>query len=154
MFEDEDIDFVSEEHEEQPPDRREREAVQELRAFFESHREDVFFSRQLEVRYEDDYFHWVTNRALRELRDKGVVLGESRSLTAGGSVNLLWDRRYRFYRRSATRLVKLVEEYADPNVGGAVGLHGELMVLEGFAKCEFVMRGRNTQELDGRVQRV
>jgi hypothetical protein len=47
--------------------------------------------------------------------------------------------------------VDLVEEYADPNIGGAVGLHGESMVLEGFARCEFVMRGRNTREFGGRV---
>jgi hypothetical protein len=44
----------------------------------------------------------------------------------------------------------LVEEYADPNIGGVVGLHGEFMVLEGFARCEFVMRGRNTREFGGR----
>ncbi len=36
-------------------------------------------------------------------------------------------------------------EYADPNIGAALGLHGESMVLEGFARSEFVMRGRNTQ---------
>jgi hypothetical protein len=43
-----------------------------------------------------------------------------------------------------------VEEYADPNIGGAVGLHGEMMVLEGFARSEFVMRGRNTREFSGK----
>jgi hypothetical protein len=43
-----------------------------------------------------------------------------------------------------------VEEYADPNIGGAVGLHGEFMVLEGFARCEFVMCGRNTRDFEGK----
>jgi hypothetical protein len=98
------------------------------------------------VQREDDYFHWVTNRALRELRGQGFLLGETRELRTGGSINLLWHRGYRFYRRSATRLVSLVEQYADPNIGGAIGLHGEFMVLEGFARSGFVMRGRNTSE--------
>ena len=48
-------------------------------------------------------------------------------------------------------MVKLVEEYADPNVGGAIGLHGEALVLEGFARNQFVMRGRNTREFEGRA---
>ena len=121
-----------------------------LRAFFVEHREEVFFSRQLEIQHEQDYFHWVTNRALRELRDEGFILGETRPLRTGGSINLLWHRGYRFYRRRAARLVSLVEEYADPNIGGVVGLHGEFMVLEGFARCEFVMRGRNTREFGGK----
>lgn len=44
----------------------------------------------------------------------------------------------------------MVEEYANPNIGGAVGLHGEFMVLEGFARFQFVMHGRNTREYSGR----
>ncbi len=144
-------DFADEPEEERPPDSREVEAKETLRSFFEARREEVFFSRQLEVQHEDEYFHWVTNRALRKLRDEGVVLGESRPLTSGGTINLVWNRGYRFYRRSATRVVKLIEEYADPNIGGAIGLHGEFMVLEGFARSQFVMRGRNTRELGGRA---
>lgn len=122
-----------------------------MRDFFDSHREHVFFSRQVEVQHEDDYFHWITNRALRELRDSGVIMGETRPLSTGSSINLLWHRGYRFYRRSASRLVALVEEYADPNIGGVVGLHGEFMVLEGFARSEFVMRGRSTREFAGKT---
>lgn len=111
----------------------------------------MFFSRQIEVRHEDVYFHWITNRALRELRDTGVIHGETRPLSSGGSINLLWHRSYRFYRRSAARLLALVEEYADPNIGGVVGLHGEFMVLEGFARSEFVMRGRSTRGFAGKT---
>lgn len=51
-------------------DSREKEASAVLRAYFGEHRERVFFSRQLEVQHEQDYFHWVTNRALRDLRDE------------------------------------------------------------------------------------
>jgi predicted RecB family endonuclease len=46
--------------------------------------------------------------------------------------------------------VKLVEAYADPNIAGAVGLHGEAMVLEAYARHQFVMRGRNTSAYSGK----
>ena len=50
-----------------PPDEREVEARDELREFFQNKREAVFFSRQLEVLNEDKFFHWITNRAIRDL---------------------------------------------------------------------------------------
>lgn len=138
------------EPEDRGPDPQEDEARGELEEFFDSTREGVFFSRQLEVRYEDRWYHWITNRALRGLVKDGVVRNEVRPLATGGTVNLMWHRGYRYYRRDAKRVAELVEEYADPNIGGAVGLHGEFMVLEGFARRQFVLRGRNTRKYEAR----
>ncbi len=64
-------DFDIEDVYERPPDPQQTSARESLGAFFEEHREQVFFSRQIEVQNEDRYFHWVTNRALRELVDMG-----------------------------------------------------------------------------------
>ena len=131
------------------PDPQQARARAALEAFFDAHREQVFFSRQLEVRHEDTYFHWVTNRAVRELAEEGVIRHERRPLQTGGAIHLLWHRRYRFYRRSASRVVALVEAYAQPAITEALGLHGELMALEGFARCQFVLHGRDTRAYGG-----
>lgn len=133
-----------------PPDSRELEARAELEKLFQKNKNEVFFSRQLEVRLEDDYIHWVTNRAIRGLVAEGFLSDEVRPLKSGGNIHLLWHRSYRYYKRSAAIVVKLVEEYADPNIAGAVGLQGEAMVLEGFARSQFVMNGRNTQTYRGK----
>jgi hypothetical protein len=45
----------------------------------------------------------------------------------------------------------LVNEYSDPNIGAAIGLQGEALVLEGFARIEFVMKGRDVNRYGGRV---
>jgi len=135
----------------QGPDARQREALAELRGFFETHRDEVYFSRQLEVQREDEYFHWITNRAVRELREDGFIRGEIRQLSTGSPISLLWHRGNRYYRRKAIRVLRLVEQYADPNVGAVVGLHGEMMVLEAFARCQFVMQGRNTRQFGQKV---
>lgn len=146
MFEDLSIDQVDG----PPADVHQEAARATLEQLFEEQRERVFFSRQLEVWYEGRWFHWITNRALRELIAAGTIRSEVRRLATGGSVNLMWHRGYRYYRREATRLVRLIDEYSDPNIGAALGLQGEAMVLEGFAKQQFVMRGRNTQAFEGR----
>lgn len=106
---------------ERPPDAVYERAVEELRRFIEARREEVFFSRQLAVLHERQFFHWITSRAVRHLLDLGEVRGERRDLRTGGTIHLIWHRGFRYYRRLAGRLVGLVEEYADPNIGGCSG---------------------------------
>jgi hypothetical protein len=129
----------------------ESRARTEIQKFFEKEREAVFFSRQIEVLFEHRYFHWITARALRHLVAAGWIKTESRRIpSTGGAIHLFWHRRYRYYRRAADELVNLVSEYADPNVAAAIGIHGEAMVLGGFAESQFVLKGRETSEWGGR----
>jgi hypothetical protein len=133
-----------------PPDPMVIQARETVEKLFNDHPERVFFSRQIEVQNEDKFFHWVTNRAIRDLEAVGKILSETRTLKTGNTIKLLWHRSHRYYRRGAAGVVKLVEEYAHPNIGGALGRHGELMVLEGFAKSRFLMAGQSTREYGGR----
>src|SRR5438067_1640673 len=135
-----------------PPssDKTEVAARDHLRGVFAENRERVFFSRQLEVQNENEYFHWITNRAIHDLEAEGSINSEWRKLSTGTSIKLVWHRSYRFYKRSANQLVALVEEYSAPNIGGSLGLHGETMVLEGFARSQFLMIGRDTSEYHDR----
>jgi hypothetical protein len=127
----------------QSSDETQVEARDHLRRVFNENREQVFFSRQLEVQNEDKYFHWITNRAIHDVEAEGSIRSEWRKLSTGTSIKLVWHKSYRFYKRSANQLVSLVEEYSAPNIGGSLGLHGETMVLEGFARTQFVMISRD-----------
>ncbi|MDQ5838288.1 MAG: hypothetical protein M3379_16035 [Acidobacteriota bacterium] len=131
---------------ERPVDPIEVSARESLRAFFEQNRNKVFFSRQLEVINEDVYFHWITYRAMRELEAEGMILSEVRKLKTGAPIRLAWHKSFRYYKRSASNLVKVVDEYSNPIVGAALGLHAEMLILEGFARNRFLMMGRNTRE--------
>ena len=75
------------------PDARENQARVALEGFIERHKESVFFSRQLEVQNEDEWYHWITNRALRELVGRGLLRTEVRELQTGGSIHLMWHKR-------------------------------------------------------------
>jgi hypothetical protein len=130
---------------EREPDEYEVSARKRLETFFGNNDSDVFFGNQLAVQNEDDFFHWITYRAISYLIDVGVLNTENRKLSIGSEIKLVWNRRHRYYRRDAKRVVQLVEEYGSPNMCAAIGLHGEQMVLGGFARREFVMRGYNTR---------
>ena len=151
VVEAEDVAGSSETPSEIAPERWRLDALEGLAGFLERNRQAVFFFRQLEVIHEDHWFHWVTNRAIRDLIADGLARTEQRQLANGSPIHLVWHRSYRYYRRDASRLVELVNEYAAPNIGAALGLQGELLVLEGIARHEFVMRGRNTRQAGGRV---
>lgn len=141
-----DFDDFHDETEERPLDPVEVSARNFLNEFFENNREQVFFSRQLEIHNESTYFHWITNRAVRELEREGIIKSEWRKLDIGTPIKLIWHRSYRFYKRSARNLIDLVNEYSNPAISASIGLHGESMVLEGFARSRFLMSGRNVKE--------
>jgi hypothetical protein len=132
------------------PDLKELEARKELAEFLDKNRKKVFYSRRLEVMYEDKYFHWVTNRALASLINDGLIKFELRKLKYGGSIKLLWHRSYRYYKTSAKNIVNLVEEYSTPSMTEAIGYQGESLVAGGFARFQFVMEGQNTRKFQGK----
>jgi hypothetical protein len=120
-------------------------------AHFEDHPEAVFYSRQLEVLYENEYFHWVTNRAVHRLIAEGRILTETRQLAIGSSIKLLWNRKYRFYRRAAAEVFDLVNRYSSAASEGSLGMQGEALVLRAFAREQFVLRGEGTNTYEGRT---
>lgn len=50
-----------------PPDRKVAEAKAVIMERFFGGGKDVFYSRQIEIWLENDFFHWITKKALREL---------------------------------------------------------------------------------------
>lgn len=128
-----------------PPDSVERRAVEELRAFFEANQERVFSSRQIEIQFEDQYFHWITHRAVKVLADEGLVLIEGRTLASGAPINFVWHRRNRYTRRQVKEVQEIVERYSHPDFTAALGNTGELLVSDGFGRFGFVQRGRDTR---------
>lgn len=133
-----------------PMDPAQERARQQIEQYIDQNSDRVFFSRQIEVFFEREFFHWVSNRAIRDLEERGKIRSEVRPLKTGGTIKLIWHRTLRYHRRGAAEVATLVEEYAHPNIGGALGRHGELMVLEGFAKNRFLMAAQSAQEYGAR----
>jgi hypothetical protein len=74
-------------------------------------------------------------------------------MSTGGIIKLYWHKNFRYYKRGAAKLTALVEEYSHPDVGSALGLHGETMILTMFAEAQFVQLGRETRSFGGETWR-
>ncbi|MDB5200043.1 MAG: hypothetical protein JWO92_2006 [Chitinophagaceae bacterium] len=131
------------------PDHVALDAYEELKKFFEDNANKVFYGRQLEIIFENKYFHWITNRVIRDLARNNLIISQKRDLKNGGHIILYWHKSFRYNRREANNVIDIVEEFSKDDVGYAIGSYCELLVLEGFAKFEYVLKGRNSNEFNG-----
>src|SRR3954471_11523937 len=100
-MEDYEDDYWEYPEEEKSPDLVEEQAVAALRTHFDANKDRVFTSRQIEILFEDTYFHWITHRAIRRLAEEGSVVLLQRQLSYGAPINLLWHRSKRYTTREA-----------------------------------------------------
>ncbi|MHB2165330.1 hypothetical protein [Alsobacter sp. R-9] len=130
-------------------DTEEARARARLLAHFEDYPESVFYSRQLEVLFEREYFHWITNRAIRRLVEEGRIVSETRRLAIGSEVKLLWNRKFRFHRRAASDVFAMVDRYSSAATDGTLGLQGEHLILAAFARGQYLLHGEGTNRFNG-----
>lgn len=126
-------------------DRIEDAAVARIRDFLNTNRDQVFSSRQIEVLFEDEFFHWISHRALKILADRGEIGLEQRNLSYGAPINVVWHKSNRYTRRQIKELMGVVEQYSHSDFTAALGNTGELLVSDGFSRFGFVQRGRNVR---------
>jgi hypothetical protein len=125
-------------------------ARRELEAIIDSKPDDVFYSRQLEVFLEDRFFDWITNRALREMIEDRVVEHERREAKCPPEILLVWNRKNRYNRRRAKRVISLVEQYSDPEFGALLGHQGQLLFENAMGRSNFRLLAENVNEWNGR----
>lgn len=131
------------------PDPKVEEASARFLQFFEDEREEVFYEMQLEVIFESEYFHWITTKALAQLRDSGKIGSALNELSDVGKIRFYFHRKNRYWRRKAAEIGKLVRLFSQPNFKSALGNQGELLVDAGVARIGFMERARNTNSFRG-----
>ena len=155
-------DFVSDYNQQETGDASEQprrdkyidRAKEQLLIFFEANSESLFYQRQLLVMFEDDFFHWITTRALTELVSEQKLSSETELLPQGtatpsGFITLYRANSYRYWKREAAEIAKLVAAFSSPDFTSALGSHGELMFDAALPTVGFLPRGRNIQAYNG-----
>lgn len=112
-------------------------AVEKLRHFFEQHQEDVYYETQLCIFFEAEFFHWVTTRALKKMREGREIASELQQSGSNLSLRFYFHRRYRYWKRKATEIRKLVLQFSAQPFTESLGLQGEMMIDAGFPRVGF-----------------
>ena len=131
-------DYREEEEEEEPSrDIKIDEAKTAITEIFNTEPARVFYSVQIETRLERDFFHWITNKGLKELTEENKLVRKTHAVPVNQLVNFYTNPRYRYPRRESANLVKTLTEIYDSEFTHAVGRHCEMLLDSAFARAGF-----------------
>lgn len=142
-------------YEDQHPGPGDDPAVQELepllQAHLDEHPDTVFYETQLAVLFEKNFFHWVTVRALKDLREAGKIGSALEELSPNVPLRFYFSRRCRYWKRKAEELRRTVLAYSDQAFTRSLGVQGELLIDAGLPQVGFMPMGREVQSWQGRT---
>lgn len=136
----------------QPPrDAAIDEALPHVLQIFQNAPAQVFYSTQIETRLERQFFHWITNKALRELGN-GLKLQRISAEVQGRQVNFYAHPKLRYWRREQKKLHALLQRMFNPDFTHAIGRHGEMMFDSALARHGFMLQqSRDVKTWSGRT---
>jgi hypothetical protein len=121
----------------------------QLVELLDSNPETVFYETQLAVRFEKRFFHWVTSRALIDLRESARIGSSLGELRPGVPLRFYFNRRCRYWKRRAAELRQLVLSFSDQPFARALGVQGELLIDAGLPRVGFQPMGHTVRSWNG-----
>src|ERR1700722_3057202 len=120
-----------------------------LLAMFDANPEAVFYETQLCVHFEKEFFHWVTARALKHLREANKIGSDLQELSGKTNLRLYFHKRNRYWKRRAAEIRRLVLEFSDQTFTNALGAQGELLVDAALPRIGFLPMADTVRSWNG-----
>ena len=108
-----------------------------------------YHRKQIEVLFEDRYWHWVTDRAVNTLLKEGFLKEEIRMID-NVPIRFVYRYNIRRIKREINKRVKLIKRYSNPIITKAVGNYAEIIFKFMFRAHNFEIAARNTNEYCGK----
>jgi len=146
-----DYDFYEgpEEYEQYLPDSYFEAAQAEIRDLYDEDKDSVFYLRQLQVKFEKKYFHWVTNNALLGLLKIGYLKDHRIEQLSGTSTRYFVHRSNRYPKRAIKELEDAIRSYSQDNVTRGCGHRAEDLFCKALALRGFMPSGPKINEYKG-----
>lgn len=132
-----------------PPDPKTAEAKTALLMRYFEAGTAVYYQRQLEIWLEKEFFHWITARALGELRQTSRAVGHEVEELKAFTAHFYFPFRHRYPQRQINQTIKLISAFSQPDFTRAVGHHGEMLVEAAFARLGFRILQQKVRAVDG-----
>jgi hypothetical protein len=144
-------DFVDapEDYEGYRPDSYYLEVQKQIRKIYEGDRQSVYYVRQMQIKFEKDYFHWITYNAMVGLREIGYLKDIIIKRETGTSIRFFMHKSNRYPMRRIRKMEKLIEEYSDDTITWSCGHRAEDLFCNGLALKGFVPKGKKVSSYGG-----
>lgn len=136
-----------------PPDPKTQQVKRLIVERLEQEPKRVYFQRQLEVIHEKQFFHWVTDRAIRELEEEGKILVDFYPIPVGAhrdAVKMITLKSNRYYKREASRIGDLIAQYSNPRVTQDTGFWGQELFKVAYGRYGFRLVAEDVNEFQGK----
>jgi hypothetical protein len=120
------------------PDNYFLQAQKEISDLYEEDRERVFYIRQIQVKFEKKYYHWITNNAINGLHKMGYLKDIRIPKERGTSTRFFIHKANRYARRAIKRIEKIIEEYSQDHITRSCGHRAEDLFCKGLAMRGFM----------------
>lgn len=126
------------------------EAQEEIRGIYENDKESVYYIRQLQVKFEKKYFHWITNNATIGLFKLGYLKDIRIPKEKGTSTRFMIHKSNRYARRMINKMEKIIEEYSQDHITRSCGHRAEDLFCKALAMRGFMPVATKVKEYEGR----
>ncbi len=122
------------------------QAQKDIIELYENNKESVYYIRQLQVKFEKKYFHWITNNALIELYKTGYLKDLRIPKEKGTPSRFFMHCTKRYAKRKIRELEKIIEEYSQDYITRSCGHRAEDLFCKAFALRGFVPVAEKVRE--------
>jgi len=126
------------------------QAQEEIKELYEENRRNVFYIRQLQVRFEKKYFHWITNNAIIGLYKIKYLKDYRIGKRKGASTRYFVHRSNRYPLRQIGKIEELIEEYSQDHITRSCGHRAEDLFVNALAKHKFMPMASKVREYNGK----
>lgn len=127
-----------------------QEAQEEIRDLFERNKEGAYYLRQLQVRFEKKYFHWITNNAILGLHEIGYLKDIRVPKARGTSTRFFVHRSNRYPKRAIRKIEEIIEEYSQDHITRSCGHRAEDLFCKALAMRGFSPVAEKVREFRGK----
>lgn len=132
------------------PDNYFLQAQEDIKNLYENDREGVYYIRQLQVKFEKKYFHWITNNAIIGLYNMGYLKDLRIPKERGTSTRFFIHRSNRYAKRTIRKLEKIIEEYSQDHITRSCGHRAEDLFCKALAMRGFMPVASKVREYKGK----
>lgn len=145
--------YLSEESEEYKPDAYFLQARNEIKKFYDENRKAVLYMKQLQIKYEKTYYHWIIRNAIVSLTREGYLKQINITISTSGiplHLHFFAHHTNRYPKRDANALAKIVAEYSQDHIALSCGNRAEILFAEGLACRGFSLKAKKVSKYKGR----
>jgi hypothetical protein len=125
-------------------------AQKDIQELYEKDLKSVYFIRQLQVKFEKKYFHWITNNAIIQLYNFGYLKDIRKKQNGGASTRYFFHRSNRYPKRRINEIEKVIREYSQPHITRSCGERAEILFCKALAKRGFLPVAEKVKEYNGK----